>query len=348
MCVYFSSSFAVTIGIDKALKSEAKYLITLEFAKSVPSRLDPRTESLITSVEADSILQGIQSIQTDISREISLSHLRVVVIGEQIAKEKDFKDLSNYLIREPKVALRLRLVFVQEGKARDIFYAKHNFQQLLGSEIVDFAQAQQDLSLTRTHNFLNFIRDLHRTKGTALGSRVGIKGEEKAIAKDGGAVFKNWKLAAWLDPKETQAANWLIGETNPIVVAKDGKGTYTYQVSNWDSKIAPVTEDGELRFLVKINTVGMVMEEAGTDLEFSDPINLKKMETLFQETIHNQVISAVGKSQNEIIADYLGFGKAFEQYYPEAFKSLDWDEVYPAVPIEIQVSCKVKGYGLRS
>jgi len=344
-----NTAFAISIGIDKPQKpSNAKYLVTLEFTKPVTEKPNPGTQSLVTSAEADSILQAIQSIQTNISRTVSLSHLRAVIIGEEIAKEKSFKDLSNYLIREPKVALRLRLLFVQGDTARSLFYTKLNFEQLLGAEIVSLGQSQEGLSLVRTNNFLDFMRNLNSTKGTAFGSRVTIKDKEPVFTRNGAAVYKNWKLDAWLSAEEAQAANWLVGETRPIIVANEGGNSYTYQISNWKRKITPVVTNDKISFIVKINTVGMVMEQEGKELDFSKPENLKKLEQLFPSAIKRQVSFAIDKSQNEVMADYLGFGRALQQDNPKFFKSLKWQDIYPTVPIEVQVTCKVKGYGMRS
>ncbi|MEL7563872.1 MAG: Ger(x)C family spore germination protein [Dehalobacterium sp.] len=344
-----NTAFALSIGIDKPPKSStAKYLVTLEFTEPVTAKPHISMESLTTSAEGDSILQAVQSIQTDISRTVSLSHLRVVIIGEEIAKEKDFKSITNYLMRNPQVAWRLRLIFVQGDAAQNLFYAKHNFEQLLGAEIVSMGQSQEDLSYVRTNNFLDFMRNLNRTKGTAVGSRVTIKEKAQVYTRDGGAVYKKWKLAGWLSTEETQGANWLVEKTRPIVFSQEGKNSYTYQTSRFSRKITPVVANDKLSFLVKINTVGMVMEQDGPELDFSKPGNLKKMELLFSSTIKQQVNYAVEKSQSEIKADYLGFDRALEQNNPELFKALNWEKVYPTIPIEVQVSCKIKSYGLRS
>lgn len=344
-----NTAFAVAIGIDKPHDpAAAKYLVTLEFVNPSLGQFQPGNESMPASAEADSILHAIQRLQSQISRNISLSHLRVVVIGEDIAKEEDINDFTNYLMREPKVAMRLRLIFVQNNKARDLFYAKPGFENLLGAEIVALGQSQDELSLVRTKNFLDFTSSLKRTNGTGFGSRIAIQGPEKMIVRDGGAIYKNWKLAAWLSAEEAQAANWIVKEAQPLVLARDGINTYTYQISKWSRKIIPKYSEGKINFQVKIITEGMVMEEYGPNLDFSKPDNLKKMESLFAMAVKQQVQSALKKSQNEIQADYLGFSKAFQQYYPDIYKTLKWQEVYPALPVEVQVRCKVKAYGMRS
>ena len=180
-----------------------------------------------------------------------------------------------------------------------------------------------------------------------MGSRVSIQKGENIVIRDGAAVFKDWKLVAWLSADEAQASNWLMEKTLAVVVAKEEENTYTYQVRKKDTKFKPVLDDGKPSFVVTVTSEGMLMEEAGKDLDFSKPENLKKMEELFNDAISLQVKSAIDKSQKELKTDYLGFDKAFQKYHAEAFKSLNWRDIYPTIPIEIQVNCKLKAYGLR-
>ncbi|HBV87654.1 MAG TPA: hypothetical protein DEF42_13620 [Desulfosporosinus sp.] len=341
------TAFVLGIGIDTPSNSDTvKYKVTFEFAKPLSTREHPVTQSLVVSTDADSILQAIQRIQTSISRKISLSHLRSVVIGEDIARKENFRNLTNYLIREPELALRLRLVFVQQAQARDYFYTNPRFEKRLAAEMVAMGMLQKKLDLVRTNNFLDFIIDLNRSNGVASGSRITIPKGDNVAVRDGAAVFKNWKLVAWLNADEAQASNWLLEKNQAIVVAKEGENTYTYQVRKKDTKFKPSLDSGKPSFVVKVTTEGPLMEEAGKNLDFSKPENLKKMEGVFNEAIRKQVTSSIEKSQKEIKADYLGFDKAFQKTYSKEFKSLNWNEIYPTIPIEVEVDCSIKGYGL--
>ncbi len=92
----------------------------------------------------------------------------------------------------------------------------------------------------------------------------------------------------------------------------------------------------------------MVTEETGEEIDFSKEKNLKKVEALFTKEIKQQVESGIYKSQHELKTDYLGFGKALRKYEPEKFKSLKWQEVYPTVPVTVEVKCKVSSSGLQT
>ncbi|HEX2954251.1 MAG TPA: Ger(x)C family spore germination protein [Bacillota bacterium] len=341
-----STAFAVSIGIDQPENpSIANYKVTLEFAKPIANK--PMPESLIAGAEGKSIRQALQRIQTSISKGISLSHLRLVVIGEELAKERDFNDLSNYLFKDPEVALRLRLVFIQSNKAQAFFSVKPKFNKLLASEVVDMSQLERRLSLVRTDFFYRFWLDLKSSKGTALGNRIVLKNGRKTFAREGAAVFKNWRLLAWLNAEEAQNANWIVERASPVVVT-DGKKSFTYQVTKQNTGIKPEFRHGKLSFLVKVKTNGMVMEETGEELDFSKERNVQKVEALLTKTIKEQIESAIHKSQHELKTDYLGFGQALKSSRPQQFNSLDWEKVYPTVPITVKVKCKVNSSGFQT
>jgi spore germination protein KC len=338
------TTFALAMGIDQPVStSTAKYRITLEFAKPVPGR--PLPESLVSSAEGDSALQAIQRIQTGLNRTISLSHLRVLIIGEAIARRLDFNTLSNFLIKEPEVALRLRLLFVQgNNKVRALFHTRRNFDRLLASELVEMEKLRRELALVRTNHFYNFWRDLKNNQGVALGSRVLLK--EGKIVREGAAIYQNWKLAAWLNYAEVQAANWLVDKNRAVVVVKAGEASYTYRVSQQKIRITPILKNNKLSFLVKVTTDGMVMEEAGIHRDFSKEQNLKKVASLFGKMIRRQAEAAIAKAQHELKADYLGFGAVLKQHRPETFQALNWKEVFPTVPVKVAIVCKVSAAGL--
>lgn len=344
-----STAFVLGIGIDSPTNSDpAKYAVTFQFAKPVSIHGNPTTEIIEISTNADSILQAIQHTQASVGRIISLSHLRVVVIGEDIAREEKFQDLTNYILREPDLALQLRLAFVQGARAQDFYSSNASFAQRPTAELVSLGKFSSQIAVVRTRDFLDFFSDLKTTNGTAFGSRITIRNSERNIVQDGAAVYKDWKLVSWLNAEEVQAANWLVEKkTQPVVVAEAGKSTYTYEVRRKDTKFKAIFEEGKPSLEVHVKTEGMVMEEYGEDLDLSQTENLQEMETLFAEAIRQQVSSAIQKSQKEIKADYLGLGKAFRNRAPNAFKDLEWNEVYPTMPIDVQVDCKVKAYGLR-
>ncbi len=343
-----NTAFVISLGIDAPPNPDtAKYLITFEFAKPLPINENTITGSTTASVEADSILQAIQRVQSRVSRSISLTHLRLLVAGEDIARKEAFRDIANYIVKEPEIALQIRLIFVQGASAQDVLNSQSYFEKRVAAELVAMGLLQKDLSLARNENFLDFLNDLQQTEGKAIASRVLID-QNNMLIRQGAAIFKDWKLESWLNADEAQAASWLLEQAEAVIVAKKGESIYTYQIQKHKTKIKPVFKEGKLSIIITTTTQGIVLEEAGREnLDLSKQENVKKIEDLFTKTILEQISSAIKKSQYDFKADYLELGQAVERYYPGYFNSINWQEVYPTVPIEVQVDCKVKGYGMQ-
>lgn len=344
-----SRAFVTGIGIDAAEPgSGSKYKIV--FVIPNPSKIKNRSAEIITAVheiEADSLAQAVEKLQERISRQVTLTHLSVLLIGEKAAKN-NFSHLASYFRKNSEIALRFGLQFVQNSQSKDIYTNKPQLDRSITVELVSMAQQERYNSLVRTREFQKFSQDLLSNKGVALGTRVYLAKEDnkKVTVRGGGAVFKNWHLAGWLDDYETQAANWFLGKSQATVIGKLGTSTFSYIVDDKSLKIKPATKDGKLKFLVKLKTDGNIVEQQGSGFDLKKPEDTKKVEKMFSETIRKQLADAVYKSQKEFGADYLGFGKSLKHSDSKLFKKLDWTELFPEIPVIIEVDAHISRFGV--
>ncbi|WP_291300731.1 GerAB/ArcD/ProY family transporter [Desulfosporosinus sp. BICA1-9] len=87
------------------------------------------------------------------------------VLLEDIARRENFRDLTNYLLREPDLALRLRLVFVQHAQARDFFYTNPRFEKRVAGDTVTsegmmMEEAGKDLDFSEPENLKKWKNSL--------------------------------------------------------------------------------------------------------------------------------------------------------------------------------------------
>ena len=328
--------------------SENKYKITLEIIKpETIIRRDTREEAtIIHTAEAKSIADAVEQIQARISRPISFGHIRLLIMGEEVSRRESIMNTLDYFTRHPDIAVRFRIAFVQGSEAREVLYAKPSFEKFMTAELVSMTQVGPNLATVRTAPFNEFIGNLLANKGTELAPRVLMQGKDEPVINNGGAVLRNWKLAGWLSAEETQGANWLIGNTNAVVVAQEDNESYTYRVNKQSAKIIPYTKDGELAFRVEVKTDGILRQKNNSKLDVSQPENLAKIESLFSRTINNQVSTAIESAQVNFKADYLGFGQALRRKDPALFKTLNWDQVFPTVPVDVEVKARVTVFGM--
>lgn len=341
-------AFVTAIGLDAVENGKpGRYKVTFEMIRPMDiKRQSNEPGAIVETVEAESIGRAIEQLQSKISRTITLGHLRVLIIGDKMARQ-GFNDPLSFFEKSPEVATRLRVGFVQDGQALDILKAKPLFERSVSAEYVGMTDLEKDFSLVRTRQFYNFVSDLRNMNGNGFIARVyRSENGEKTFIREGGAVFKDWKLIGWLNSDETQAANWLTGIGKATVTGRTDQGAYTYQVNKKSARLLPINENGQLRYVVKVITYGYVSEEQGENLDLFKPQNIKKLEEVFSQTIAEQVLGAVLKAQKEVGVDYLGFGKALKQRNPKTYESLNWAEVFPNIPVHIEVDSKVSEFGL--
>lgn len=92
-------AYAVALGIDSATNDNLK--VTFQFTKPKSSGESgsgsEAAPSYIYSVEASSVTSAINLINTYISRQVNLSHCKVVVISEKLAQNGISKEVNSLI-----------------------------------------------------------------------------------------------------------------------------------------------------------------------------------------------------------------------------------------------------------
>ncbi|MCR6546474.1 Ger(x)C family spore germination protein [Dehalobacterium formicoaceticum] len=333
------------IGIDKVEETSTSYTFTFEIINPVNIIEEHHeTANIIETVEGTSLREAMEKLQVKVSRLNFLGYLQVVLIGEN-AGRKSVKDISDMIFREPQIASRTRLMFVQDGEAKDILEAKPKLAKYVAAELVAMTQLEYELSLARNQTFYQFLNELRSTDGRGFVSRVLATENNKTIVRDGGAVFNNWELIDWLSSEETQAANWLVGKSDATVVGHLDQGIFTYRSDEKKLKIKPLKQGEGPRVQISLHTNGQILSKQGSNMELTRPGNLKKLEKLFSDVIANQIRSAVQKSQAAGV-DYLGIGTAVKGKNPKLYQSMEWEKAYPTIPIDVIVTTEIEDVGL--
>lgn len=340
-------AFVTAIGLDTAGEGpEAKYLVTVEIFR--PGTMQPHTQEppvIIQSVEAENFQTALEQLQARLARKITLAHLSLVVVGEDAAKQFDFRQIADYFQRHPEVQMRTRLLAVQNGQALDILKTEPLFEDYISEELVGMAEMWPYLSLTRRNPFFGFVGDLRTTGGRGLLPRVMKTDEGEIIIRHGGAVFDNYKLVGWLSNNEIQAANWLLENTQVPVTGRLEDSDYSYLVNRSRVKIIPEAENEQIRFKVSIMTDGILRQQQSSHIDMSDPENINRLETVFAQAIANQTQSAIDKAQQDFGIDYLGFESALRRHLPRVSENIEWEENFPNIPVTVEVESRLSRFG---
>lgn len=340
-------AFVTAIGVDAGENSK-KFKVSLEIIK--PAQLLKRdtqdNATLVETIEADSIAIALDEIQGRIPKLLSLTHLQVILIGEKLARE-DFRDIVEFIQKSPEKALRLNLMFVYEGEALDVLKAKPVICPYIAEELIEMKRMEGRHALMYTNPLIRFIGDMRVTGGKGMGTMVAVSDQGHRIIQEGSAIFDKWKLIGWLNGQETKEANWIVDNADTTVLVTGNGGKYAYLVNHNKLSIKPTrNEQGELKFIVRLKTNGMIIDEQEKDYDLTKPKEMNEMEEIFSQEITREIQTAIHKSQKEFGVDYLGFGEILKSNDLQTYKKLDWEKVFPEVPIDVQVNASVTRFGL--
>ncbi|MCW3491022.1 Ger(x)C family spore germination protein [Dethiobacter alkaliphilus] len=336
-------AFVTAIGLDISTGQDAQYIVTIEVYR--PGMLRSRLEdspSILQTVEAETFEVAMEQLQARLSRIITLSHLRLLVIGEEAAKEIDLREIIDYFERHPEVQMRIKTMAVQDGQALDLLKVEPLFEESVTEELVELTQKADYLPLTNMNPFFMFAQELRITGGRGLLPRVIATEDGNLAILHGGAVFNHYKLAGWLSSKEVHDANWILGGIQRTAEDAELDGNnYSYSIRRSRTKIIPRVEQEELRFTVKVETEGILRQQQGNQLDLSDPGNIARLEDSVSSAIARNAQTAVDKSQQDLGIDYLGFSTVLKRHNRRYYEQIRWEETYPSVPIDIEVDAKI-------
>jgi len=352
-----NKAYVTSIAIDEAagvtLGQENipfRYKVTAEIIKPAllkdfSWKLQPeKSASIILTAEGETIERAFDVLQTTISRPLTLGHLEVLLVGEKNAD--NIQNICSYFEKHPEVARRLRLIFVREQEALDILKTDPKLESFIAEELVGMTEISKNTSSSTFKPFTQFLSEMRTNNGQALGGAVNLFNNQ-SLVRSGSAVFSDWKLVGWLDGEETRKASLLFhGNLKNTFVGTSNDCIFTYKVDKKKTQIIPNIQGGNLKFIVKIKTDGIILQEEGDQLFLAEPKNIDKLEKVFGQVIVGDVNEAIAKAQKEFKVDYFNFGMKLMNRNPDYFESLDWSETFPTVPIETDIEVKISRFGI--
>ena len=121
-----NSAFVAAIGIDKSTSNKLK--VTFEFLATTPSGESvSETTPVLNSVDCSSITNGINMMNAYLGRKVNLSHCKLIIFSEEIAKE-GISDEIYSLINEVQVRPSANIVI---SKCNTRYYIENSVPSII-------------------------------------------------------------------------------------------------------------------------------------------------------------------------------------------------------------------------
>ncbi len=370
--------FATLVALDRAVDGQielsAQFAITAAIGEGgMGGSGGGGSEAPVWTVscKADNLAAAIEQMRTFIGKYPFWAHTRVIIIGEDLARN-GISPILDYFIRSRDFRFSSWMM-VSEGSAKSLLEVVPKLSKLPAELIVELNRVAQETSVSSSRSLLDLLQPLveeqagepilpllvTQTATEAPGSGSGVsQGEEvpeqsleqnneaKSLAMVGFAVFHGDKMIGKLNATDSRALLWLRGESKRgnLVVEVPGRG-YVVQGQIYARRTLQVSQvDGKPRAKITIYQDGDLVEHNLNQVEL-DSAAIKELDGLLKAHIQTDVEATLQKIQKELQADVIGIGNRVYRLYPELFNSLNWQEYFPTMPIELEVHADFRRTG---
>lgn len=342
--------FPYSIGVDKDGEA-GKFIVTISYPNinAIGKNANQEDRIFIVSTNADSVFEGAKELSTRLPYPFYFKHLRVLVFGEELAKDsKVVREILDGMARDFVINKKISLL-VAEGRAEDLlkFKLKAKRQEVIEGALVSMLSKDKDIATYTNQTLSKFIKDTD-LNNVALVPKA--KHSEDDIKMYGGCIFKDYAYIGHLNEKQNRVVDIITkGEDKALLDIPFEDTTISFDLTGTKVEKKLIEEKGNIKMKFNIEMEGRLQEY--TLQENSNGANqdfIEKIEDNIAKQFEKEVRDTVDVLQNKYKADALGIGEYIQKFHPRVWKKIgeDWDEIFPQMDIECNIDAKLRRRGL--
>lgn len=359
----YDLSIAVAMGIDK---SDDGYLVTVQIIN--PAEITAKiatTRTTVTSYRAtgSTVFEALRKLAKKSPRKIYASHMRIVVVGEELAKEGIAKVLD-FISRDHEFRTDFYIMVARDAKATEVLNILTPLEKIPANKIYySLKTSAKAWTTTLPVQLDDLINKLVSKGDNPVLAGILIKEDPQEGKKlsnvervqpstllkiDSLAAFKKDKLVGWLSTVESIGFNHIIGKVKSTVVVipwSDG-GKLGIELIRTKPKVKGKVEDGKPKIDIE-HFVEANIGEVESEVDLSKTENIYEIEKILANEIKSKMKEAVKKAQQDFKSDIFGFGETIHRVDPKEWKELkkDWNKEFENLEVNIKVTAKIRRLG---
>ncbi|MFC3040731.1 Ger(x)C family spore germination protein [Virgibacillus xinjiangensis] len=356
-------SITTALGIDK---QDGQYTVTAQIlnpGEVAGETVTTRTAVSIYTMTGDTLFEAIRKLTTVSPRRLYLAHLRMVVFGEEIARE-GVSDVLDFLSRDHDMRTDFYFAVARENTAENLLKVMTPLEQIpadkmagmletterswasVGSTSIDELIASMS-STGKEANITGIVISGDPDVGTNLDNVERIDSITMLEAK-GMGIFQNDRLIGWMNEEQSQTVNILNSKvTNTVTWVPCGEdGKITAEVFEINPEITGTVEGDQPKIKVKVTEEADIADVACV-INLRDPKKINELEKGFEESLQKKWKKSVDEIRG-LGTDVFGFGEVIRRANLDYWKKVedDWGEIFAnELEVELEVEFQIKKTG---
>ncbi len=358
-------AYVVAIGIDEADNNMFNLTFQTAVPKSVTKGEGETTD--IKTFKTDNFLSGFRKTGRYLSKKINLSHTKIIVVSEEIAKKgllPFLNGLQNYMELRPNVNIIVSANgaknYIESLQPKLLASPTKFYDMMFKSYQTDFRVPSSQLGdyLYRTHSSgsqpVTIYTDVDNNVIDSKKPETDKPAEEadkgkKNMSVKGLAVFNGDKMTGILDSAETSIYALMTGSIDSIKLEVKDPLDERYKIlsnirKDKSSKTSVQVYGNKPQINIKFNLHADI-EAVQNNINYSDPAKLQKVQKQYEDYIKNVMNDLLTKASYEYKSDIFGFGQIAKKNYMSIsqWEKVKWHEIFPNSVFKVIVSTTVSG-----
>ncbi|MFD2671373.1 Ger(x)C family spore germination protein [Marinicrinis sediminis] len=357
-------AIAMGMSIDAAPHNQYRVAVQVVVPSQVSSKTRTGEMAQVTTYEAthNSVLECIRQMSTVSPRKIYFSHLRILIIGEKLAKQgvagalellsRDQEFRNDFYVAlgkgHPAENFLKVLTPLVHIPAEKLFDSLDNSSKVwaptVGVPLSDFLYQIIDKGRQPVLTTLEI-----KGNGDIDMTSENVKNIDTPTVLEytGLSIFNKEKLIGYMDQVESKGYNYITGNVRNAVgsVPCEDEGHWVIEVLRAKTNIESMLQHGKPAFSVYI-AVEANVAELKCKLDLSDPEVISKMEGMVEEHARKTLLESIRKAK-ELKADVFGFGQVLHRQHPKVWKPIasEWDQHFTEVDIAVNFDVTLRRTG---
>lgn len=321
------------------------------------------------STTGHTVFQAVRNLASESPRQVFWAHCRVLLIGEQLAREEDgIVQVLDFFMRDLELRNNAHLLVVKGSTIEEIMSARFELERQPNRGFVGIGKVvEARKSTSRVPTVLEFCRELETdglepVLGAAEIVQRPIHQPEQGMLREivishsaqisGLGAFKGDRLVGWLNDRQSRGVLWVRGKVKSgIIVIRnplEENRLISLEIGQTGRKIIPQMIDGRPVIKIRIEVEGSLAETQKEIQLLGNSETWGSMERRFATAVRNEVLAALNAAQDDLESDIFGFGRAIYTDYPREWQVMkdNWDEIFPTLEVQVEVLATLKASAL--
>jgi spore germination protein KC len=359
-------SIAVAMGLDKATDGQIMVTVQLVNPGEIASKKAAGSSGApVTTfrMEGHSIFEALRRLTLKLNRKIYLSHLRMLIIGEELARN-GIANPIDHLSRDHEMRTDFAIVIAKNARAEDMLDILTPQEKIPANKLYSSLRVGEEAWASTSKVSLDMLLDdlASEGKNPALTGLL-MKGKhsegkkmtnlqvtdtETILYYGGFAVFRKDKLIGWLKEDDSKGYNYIRDKVkSTVIVNKCSDGYIEVELIQSKTKVkGALTERGKPKITIEVEGEGNV-GDVSCDIDMTDPATIPRIEEMAEKHMKKVIEGVVHTAQSKYKSDILGFGDTIHRAYPKQWKEWkqDWEPIFQNMSVQVNVNMEIRRIG---